>query len=89
MEVLRDVGAQHKWDLDIIAQVERRVVIHEIGHQFGLKDDIQPDKKPEHVMWSAGREAAEANEDLAKDLPAKFRDEDIRIIREFGSGKKP
>jgi hypothetical protein len=84
-ENIRDLAVQWGWTEEEKARVVRATVIHEIGHQFGLRHN--KDLKngiPTNIMWAPDKrfeEPKDLEETLAPLTPLRFLPDDINKIR--------
>jgi len=77
MELVRDVAAQ--WGYTQHEALARDIVTaHELGHQFGLKENSDVDGNPTNLMWSP---TTEADEEKTPAAQARFLAKDIDAIR--------
>lgn len=94
MEVLRDMAEQQRngqdqWTAQEPALVQQIVVVHEIGHQFGL---VHPNAQatqenfPDHIMMAPYNDATE---DGVPQMEIRFQESDIAKIRNHGGGDNP
>ena len=93
MEIIRDVGAQFlpntmtaQWNANTIANFQRAVVVHEVGHDFGLGHSGSLTNASINAMTSIAGDADERNASNWTQATAIFTESDIRRIREHGRG---
>jgi hypothetical protein len=78
-EAIRDVGAMYGWSGNEWADVKRLLVLHEIGHFWGLMDNTDgdncmsvPDQEWGEIQWPH--------------IPPVFKQADIDTIRSYAGG---
>ena len=76
-ETLRDVKLQHGWSDAEYQHARAGVVVHEIGHQFGLPEDTEGDF--DNIMRQPQNDD---EEDDLKDRTNRFQPSDIKRLRE-------
>jgi hypothetical protein len=77
-ETCRDLAAQHGWTTGQVQQVQRALVVHEVGHDFDLVDDDTSGQPTDSAMWAFGTDAREA---LVPDIPCSFSAAEAVTVR--------